>query len=312
MKSKTIKSRLCQLSSLRNEHAVRPICLALVIAAAAVGSAADLPRMSKVLLHNTVRVESQKADGLHVGTGFFYSLRRTGTSSIPVIVTCWHVVQGATTGKIVLSLSSDEPFKRKAAYQTLVITNFEACWVKHPDGTTDVAVLPLAPFMRTLKDAGMNVDVVPLDERNLPTETELSQASIFVRVKMIGYPIGIWDSRNNLPVVRTGMTATDLSVDYDGNPEFLVDVAIFPGSSGSPVFVAEEGAAAFGPTFMKVPDQLRLLGIAYKEYEFPASGGVEIVPIPTAFDLKARTAIPANLAFVIKANKLLAFESVFK
>ena len=36
-------------------------------------------------------------------------------------------------------------------------------------------------------------------------------------------------------------------------------------------------------------------------------GTVEVVPIPTAFDFKAKTLIPANLGIVIKASKLEEF-----
>jgi hypothetical protein len=44
--------------------------------------------MPRALLHNTVRIEIQKADGsTGLGTGFFYTFNYPGqTSSIPVIV----------------------------------------------------------------------------------------------------------------------------------------------------------------------------------------------------------------------------------
>jgi len=53
---------------------------------------------------------------------------------------------------------------------------------------------------------------------------------------MAGYPNGVSDEVNNLPVVRKGITATPMFADYNGKPEFLIDCAIYEGSSGSPIF----------------------------------------------------------------------------
>jgi hypothetical protein len=40
-----------------------------------------------------------------------------------------------------------------------------------------------------------------------------------------------------MPLARRGITATSLSNRYEGKPLFLIDMACYPGSSGSPVFV---------------------------------------------------------------------------
>ena len=60
-------------------------------------------------------------------------------------------------------------------------------------------------------------------------------------IVMIGYPIGLIDEVNNKPVVRKGITATDIRLDYNGRKEFLIDAACFHGSSGSPVFLRKMG-----------------------------------------------------------------------
>ena len=58
---------------------------------------------------------------------------------------------------------------------------------------------------------------------------------------MIGYPIGLIDEYNNKPIVRKGITATTYNIDYNGKKEFLIDIACFPGSSGSPIFIRRDG-----------------------------------------------------------------------
>jgi len=57
---------------------------------------------------------------------------------------------------------------------------------------------------------------------------------------MVGYPIGLWDEKNNYPIFRKGITATHPANDYNGKSEFMIDAACFPGSSGSPVYIIDE------------------------------------------------------------------------
>ena len=53
----------------------------------------------------------------------------------------------------------------------------------------------------------------------------------------IGYPSGVWDHVNLMPIMRRGTTATPMALNFEGRAEFLIDAAVYPGSSGSPVFV---------------------------------------------------------------------------
>ena len=60
-------------------------------------------------------------------------------------------------------------------------------------------------------------------------------------VIFIGYPNGLYDRTNLLPIARRGTTASPIGVDHEGLPAFLVDASVFPGSSGSPVFLIDRG-----------------------------------------------------------------------
>jgi hypothetical protein len=268
--------------------------------------------MSRALLHNTVRLETIKPDGAHVGTGFFYAFTdEKRTSSIPVIVTCWHVVSSSAVGRIYFALGSSNAIARTQEHFTMQLPAFEKYWIRHPDASVDLAVMPLAPLMRTLERVGKNLDFAPIGPNLIPTAEELPKYGVFQEVKFIGYPIGIWDEKNNLPIVRRGMTATDPAIDYNGKSEFLVDAAVFPGSSGSPVFIANEGMNFFDGGLYS-GSRVRFLGIMYAVHQFTSEGKVEIVAIPTAFDAKAKTLIPANLGLVVKAHRLAEFMTVFE
>ncbi|MDD3976477.1 MAG: serine protease [Candidatus ainarchaeum sp.] len=58
-----------------------------------------------------------------------------------------------------------------------------------------------------------------------------------MKVLFIGYPSLFYDKKNFLPVMRSGTIASIPSVDFNGEPSILLDAQVFPGSSGSPVFI---------------------------------------------------------------------------
>ena len=75
---------------------------------------------------------------------------------------------------------------------------------------------------------------------NLPRAEEWSTLTALEDVVIVGYPDNIWDSVNNL-----GVTATHPKIDYEGRSEFLI-AAIYPGSSGSPVFLYNREKVMWG------------------------------------------------------------------
>lgn len=52
---------------------------------------------------------------------------------------------------------------------------------------------------------------------------------------VMGYPLGFYDDRHNLPVFRNAMIASVHGVPFKGLPLFLTDANLHPGTSGSPV-----------------------------------------------------------------------------
>jgi hypothetical protein len=221
---------------------------------------------------------------------------------LPVIVTCWHVVSNGTFGKIFLALGSSNIIEREEDHFTAVVPEFKQHWVRHPDTNVDLAVMPIGPIMEQLRQKNKTIDWAPIYPDMIPSQTDLKEYGVFEDVKFVGYPIGMWDEKHNLPIVRRGMTASDPTVDYNGRREFLIDAAVFPGSSGSPVYIADDNAT-FRAGDLRMP-QVKLLGILYECYLYTPDESVVIIPIPTAFQLKAKAQIPAGIGVVIKAECL--------
>jgi hypothetical protein len=52
-------------------------------------------------------------------------------------------------------------------------------------------------------------------------------------VLVIGYPNGYYDEVNLFPIVKSGIVASMWGRNFKGEPCFLIDSRLFPGSSGS-------------------------------------------------------------------------------
>ena len=60
-------------------------------------------------------------------------------------------------------------------------------------------------------------------------------------VIFVGYPENRYDVVNNLPLIRKGSIASMPNINFNGKGQIVIDAQIFPGSSGSPVFVDWDG-----------------------------------------------------------------------
>jgi hypothetical protein len=266
------------------------------------------------LAHSTVRIACRMADGsVSTGSGFFYAFVKKETSSVPAIVTNKHVVKGAVSAEFSLTLRGQDDGPVVGQHITIQLDQFESRWLPHPDPQVDLCVMPIAPLLSDAAAVGKTFFFVSLEESLLPTEAELSDLSALEEILMIGYPNGIWDATNNMPILRRGITATHPNLDYEGRKEFMIDAACFPGSSGSPVFLfnASGWTDRKGNTMMGGV-RAKLLGVLYAGPQHTATGEVRIVNVPTQQRAIALSTIPNNLGLVIKAARLREMDSLLR
>lgn len=129
---------------------------------------------------------------------------------------------------------------------------------------------------------------------------------------MVGYPNGLWDRINNLPVFRRGVLATNYKRDWNGKKEFLIDAACFPGSSGSPVLLFNIGGYQSRKGSHLGANRIKLMGILYAGPQHTVEGEIRIVNVPIHQKPIAVAGIPNNLGIVIKAEQIRHFEAIFK
>lgn len=197
--------------------------------------------IAEQLMHSTVRLECDQKNGdRSTGTGFFFSFTVNG-GFIPVIITNKHVIENSLIGTFVLTKKDKNDNPILGSHETFTLPNFESLWIKHPDPTVDLAVFPIAPLLNQAKNREIDIYLMPFQESIIPTQDVLDNLSGIENVTMIGYPNGIWDQKNNMPIIRRGITATSPKYNYNDLPIFVIDCACFPGSSGSPVFIFDQG-----------------------------------------------------------------------
>ena len=272
----------------------------------------DLSIFEKLSL-STIRIECKFEDGdVSYGTGFFFKFVDKGDNFVPAIVTNKHVVEGAENGFLLFTLSDKDGNPTHDYHHKFEITNFQKPWLNHPDPDVDLCAMPINTFVTEMENRGIKPFVTFLDFSVLPTAQDVDEMAGLERIVMVGYPNGLWDEAHNQPVFRSGVIASHYKFDWNSRPEFVIDAACVPGSSGSPVLLVNIGQVFTKKVLNIGASRIKLLGVLYAGPVLSADGSIEVIPIPTLDTIQTRTDIPINLGYVIKAEKLREFEAVFE
>ena len=272
-----------------------------------------LDTIPRQLAHITVRIECKtKNNGISTGTGFYFNFTNS-KMQVPVVITNRHVVENATSVKFQFTEADSDGKPIIGHSFNLEIPDFSKAWLPHPDPLVDLAAIPINPILIHTKKSGNPIYHTIIDKSLIPSPEKLNSLSALEEVVMIGYPTGLWDSHNNMPIFRKGITATHPCLDFDGKREFVIDAACFPGSSGSPVFRYIPRLPIIGTGAVKISGgdpQLHFLGVLYAGPQFDAEGKIKVVNVPTHAVPISVTSVMINLGYVIRSERLLEFESV--
>jgi hypothetical protein len=247
----------------------------------------------------TTHIEAIAPHGTWSGTGFIYSVETDGGIT-PFVITNRHVLEEADAIKLTMvghedGVAGGVPALGKAAHVHIPLTL--GSWSGHPDPDIDVAAVPFGPAYHSMTTAG----IVPFfkyvgsDICLTPERARLLDA--IEQIIFLGYPSGLFDSKNLTPVARRGMTATPVELDYEGKPVFLVDASVFPGSSGSPVFLLDRGVISSRDGSSVLGSRLMFLGVLAAMKCRPVEG--RIIELPTRLAIVTQEAI--DLGVVYKA-----------
>jgi hypothetical protein len=268
--------------------------------------------ITEQMLHETVLLECANAAGqiFSIGTGFFFSFFSHGGTSVAALITNKHVVERATEVFTTFTVKKADGTPDFGNNKRVKLSQLTAVWIPHPDPHTDLIAAMVGPGFQSLFEKGEHYMMATCDQSLIPTDEDLKKLTPVEEVLVVGYPDGISDTTNNIPVFRRGVTATPVYLNFRGDPFFLLDAAIFPGSSGSPVFLYNQGAWSDRAGHLQLGNRTALIGIIFGVYNHTTDGKIVMQPAPTQLSPMVKSLIPNNLGLCIKASKILDFEPV--
>lgn len=198
--------------------------------------------VSSQLLYSTVPIVGETASGIVSGTGFLFSYHLKSGETVPLLITNYHVLREAERGMFAFNLDKDGQPSRET-----VNVNFDRRFVEgHQLGNLDLLAFPIAPIISMLERNGKRPFYRSVDPSLVPDKQMLENLMALEEITFIGYPNGLYDDFNKTPLIRRGWTATPVWNDYKGEKEFIIDASVFPGSSGSPAFIFNQGSYSTG------------------------------------------------------------------
>lgn len=272
----------------------------------------DVPPNASVFLraeqfpvYCTTKLELIGSAGISsVATGFFVAIHRPEDSEGRgqlLLITNWHAVQGTTKGRCKLTKMRFENGKAVPVVSDTLQVDLPgdaSAWVQHP--SADLCAINVTPVTYHLARAGQYVCIAPFQEDQFASDAQIQRLSPTCPVVMVGYPKGIHDEVNNQPVFRRGVAATWPKVNYLNRPQFLVDIACFPGSSGSPILLWDDSYSE-GDT-LHFGSRFALLGVLYSGWSVDIDGNTELTPIPTG--LRKLNVMPMHLGCAMRVDEV--------
>lgn len=237
--------------------------------------------IAEQLFFTTVRIGTETATGAQgAGTGFLF-MHKVGEQGAPFIVTNKHVVNGMRSGHFTFLQRNGQAPRIGEGFR-LRVDDWQTAWFGHPSPDIDIAICPFAPIETHIRQHH-NIDLFyrHVEASLIPTPRQLEELDAIEVVTFIGYPNGVWDSKNLLPVARRGTTASPLAVDFEGTPRFLIDASVFGGSSGSPVFILNQGSWGTKVGGLVAGSRLMFVGVIAAVFFRTHLNQIIPVPIPT-------------------------------
>lgn len=259
--------------------------------------------LSEKLLYNTTRLEGNKANGENtVGTGFIFSYK-----SRFFLITNKHVIDGVVDGEFILHKTKIVDGEQLPDHGKGISVKFnQTNFIGHPVDYVDVTVMNISDEYNRLIQSGDIPYILTVSESIIPSSEDMDK---FIKpiedIIFVGYPSGIWDSFNLMPIMRKGITATPYQLNFMGQEVFLIDASVFPGSSGSPVFIYYSGSYSDKSGSLFMGDRIYFIGIVAKVYQRKEQGNIIMQDIPTAMTPVAVTNQMIDLGIVFKAPTVI-------
>jgi hypothetical protein len=225
----------------------------------------------------TTLIKSGMPNGYCQGTAFYYQKLE---KKDPLKGGQWRVVENTwlvTNRHVVLpKINNQEIIPENFSFHLRKIENSKLSWdpitldkkelldraLFHKDRDIDVCVIKVMDLLiNRIKDNKNYMPWYAVHEEQLPGNNNIS-VEVADDAVVIGYPRGYYDETHLFPIVKSGIIASQWGVPFQGNPYFIIDAKLFPGSSGSIVVTKpQEIAVVDGQIMYAKEKQFAFLGI---------------------------------------------------
>ena len=255
-------------------------------------------------------IETRTSEKTKVGTGSFLRYEwEGGTKKTDFLVTNRHVIRDGLTSRFRLKrLENGHPSPNQI--DTYEVNGGERDWFCHPDKDVDVAILYMGRYFSETRKQGFEPYYAAIDKSIIPPTEVVEELQSVEEVTFVGFPTGLYDKTNFIPIVRKGVTASPAAVDYDGKSVFLIDASIFPGSSGSPVFIMNAGAYLTRKG-INVGTRTLFLGIVSQSWVWKPGFQPEPADAPSVADKQDQNKDYIDLGTVVKTRAILETVQAF-
>ena len=148
----------------------------------------------------------------------------------------------------------------KLPHQIQIRKNGANLWTKHPTADIATMLFPLANTFVAAIDGIVNVDWLAGDAsfQNLDLQPgdELS---------CLGFPFGLESNEAGFPILRSGKIASFPVYPTKVAPRLLLDIRIFGGNSGGPVFYDYASRRKFGTNLENTQDARGIAGVLVED-----------------------------------------------
>lgn len=189
------------------------------------------------VLFSTLRIQliDEQGNENGIGTGFLIKadIGRDDLSTI-LLITNKHVLKDSPKFRINFHhkrKNLNEPDLGKVF--PFLALGYDLAYTEHADSNIDLACINISDIIQKNSD---KIYFQAMDT-NILSDFNEKYLDVGNRVIFVGYPENRFDEEHNLPIVRTGITASHPKIDFNKIPQFLIDAQVFFGSSGSPVFL---------------------------------------------------------------------------
>lgn len=263
----------------------------------------EISSISEKLLFSTVKICTSAGSG----TGFFFTFSFFGEDKrVPVIITNKHVLNNNTNEETTFLLHTNKNDLREN--QSIA---YNSDWYFNED--YDLAFTFANPIFEQIKtQLKKEIFYTTITEDLIPDINQLEELSAIEDIVMVGYPIGLSDEVNNLPILRKGITASHPAIDFNGKKEAVADIACFFGSSGSPIFILNESIYGNKKGNINIGQRIIFLGVNYAGHIHNSEGKIIAREAPTRQELVSQTSQFINTSIYVKSSEILNFKNFIK